>query len=51
MMLRQVRAKVLARRGDYAEAIRLAHEAVDIGDGTDLLDMQGDAYADLAEVL
>jgi len=51
MMLRQVRAKILARHGEHAEAIRLAHEAVSLGDGTDLLDMQGAAYADLAEVL
>ena len=51
MLWRQVRAKVLARRGEHAEAERLAREAVAIGDDTDLLDAQGDAYADLAEVL
>jgi class 3 adenylate cyclase/tetratricopeptide (TPR) repeat protein len=48
---RQVRAKVLARRGDHAEAERLAREAVAISQGTDFLDGQGDAYADLGEVL
>jgi class 3 adenylate cyclase/tetratricopeptide (TPR) repeat protein len=48
---RQALASVLARRGEHAEAERLAREAVAIGDGTDILDMQGDAYADLAEVL
>jgi class 3 adenylate cyclase len=51
MIWREPRAKVLARRGNHAEAERLAHEAVAIGDETDLLDTQGDAYADLAEVL
>ena len=51
MIWRQVRAKVLARRGEPAEAERLAREAVAICDETDELDAQGDAYADLAEVL
>ena len=51
MLWRQVRAKVLARRGEHAEAERLAREAVAIGEETDMLDAQGDAYADLAEVL
>jgi class 3 adenylate cyclase/tetratricopeptide (TPR) repeat protein len=48
---RQVRAKVLARRGEPAEAERLAHEAVAICERTDGLNWQGDAYSDLAEVL
>ena len=51
MLWRQVRAKVLARRRQPAEAERLAREAVAIGEGTDALNEQGDAYADLAEVL
>ena len=51
MLWRQVRAKVHARRGEHADAERLAREAVAICDETELLDMQGDAYADLAEVL
>jgi tetratricopeptide (TPR) repeat protein len=51
MLWRQVRAKVLARRGENAEAERLAREAVAIGEKTDMLSEQGDAYADLAEVL
>jgi class 3 adenylate cyclase len=51
MLWRQVKAKVLARRGEHAEAERLAGEAVAICDETDLLDAQGDVYADLAEVL
>ena len=51
MLWRQVRGKVLARRGEHAEAQLHAREAVTIGDDTDLLDAQGGAYADLAEVL
>jgi class 3 adenylate cyclase/tetratricopeptide (TPR) repeat protein len=51
MAWRRVRAKVLARRGEHAEAERLAREAVAIGEGTDSLIGQGDANADLAEVL
>ena len=51
MLWRQVRAKVHARRGEHADAERLAREAVAICDETELLDQQGDAYADLAEVL
>ena len=51
MLWRQVRAKVLVRRGDHADAERLAREAVAIGEATDILDWQGDANADLAEVL
>jgi class 3 adenylate cyclase/tetratricopeptide (TPR) repeat protein len=51
LLWRQVLAKVLARRGEHAEAERLAREAVAICEETDLLDAHGDAYADLAEVL
>ena len=51
MLWREVRAKVLARRGEHAEAEQLAREAVAIGEETDLLDAQGDTHADLAEVL
>jgi class 3 adenylate cyclase/tetratricopeptide (TPR) repeat protein len=47
----QVRAKVLARRGEYAEAERLAREAVTKADATDALVSQGDTRRDLAEVL
>ena len=42
---------MLARRGEHAEAERLAREAVAIGEKTDILNGQGDAHADLAEVL
>ena len=44
MLWRQARAKVLARRGNE-EAEPLAREAVAIGEETDMLDAQGDAYA------
>jgi class 3 adenylate cyclase/tetratricopeptide (TPR) repeat protein len=48
---RKVKAKVLARRGRHADAERLIGEAVAMSDATDMLDFQGDVYADLAEVL
>jgi tetratricopeptide (TPR) repeat protein len=51
MLWRQVRAKVLARRGELAEAERLARAAIAIGEETDMINAQGEAYADLAEVL
>ena len=51
MLWRQVRAKVLARRGGHAEAERLARDAVAMGDEAESLNWQGDANADLAEVL
>ena len=51
MLWRQVRAKVLARRGHHADAERLVREAVSISGNTDMLDEQGNAYADLSEVL
>jgi class 3 adenylate cyclase/tetratricopeptide (TPR) repeat protein len=51
MLWRQVRSKVLARRGDLDEAYGLAREAVAVCERTDFLDAQGDVYADLAEVL
>ena len=51
MLWRQVRAKVLARRGEVEEAVRLARESVATGDETDMLVQQGDTYADLGEVL
>jgi tetratricopeptide (TPR) repeat protein len=51
MLWRQVKAMVLAQRGEVQEAERLGREAVTIGDETDMLVQQGDAYADLGEVL
>ena len=51
MLWRQARALVLARRGEHDEAERLAREAVAIGDQTQSLNEQADAYWDLAVVL
>jgi tetratricopeptide (TPR) repeat protein len=51
MLWRQVRAKVLAGRGGGAEPEQLARAAVAMGESSEMLDQQGDAYADLAEVL
>ncbi len=46
----QVRAKLLARKGDHVEADQLAREATALADGTDILDRRS-AYAGLGEVL
>jgi tetratricopeptide (TPR) repeat protein len=46
-----VQARVDAHRGEHAQAERLAREAVAIAEGTDALNLQGDALCDLAEVL
>ena len=51
VLWRSVRAKVKARQGHIAEAETLAREAVGIAEATDLLNTQGDALSDLAEVL
>jgi tetratricopeptide (TPR) repeat protein len=51
MVWRQVKAKVVARRGEQAEAEPLAREAVAIGETTEALNAVADAYADLGEVL
>jgi class 3 adenylate cyclase/tetratricopeptide (TPR) repeat protein len=48
---RQVQARVEAHRGNYAEAERLAREAVDLAEQTDAPSWQGDALSDLAQVL
>jgi predicted ATPase/class 3 adenylate cyclase len=47
---RQVRARLLARRGDAGEAERLALEAVSLAEETDMLNWHANALADLAEV-
>jgi class 3 adenylate cyclase/tetratricopeptide (TPR) repeat protein len=51
MLWRQVQAKLLARRGEHAEAERLAREALAIAEETDQLNDVAGAYADLGEVL
>jgi tetratricopeptide (TPR) repeat protein len=47
----RVEAKVLASRGESERAEALAREAVDLAEPTDMLDVQGDAWFDLALVL
>jgi tetratricopeptide (TPR) repeat protein len=49
--LRWVQARVAADRADLDGAERLAREAVDIADATDLINHRGDAHRALAEVL
>jgi class 3 adenylate cyclase/tetratricopeptide (TPR) repeat protein len=51
ILARQVRAKVLARRGQHAEGEKVAREALALADATDGLILQGDSLRDLAEVL
>jgi tetratricopeptide (TPR) repeat protein len=51
MLWRQVKAKLLARRGEHAEAERIAREAVASGDESEMTNVQGDCYADLGDVL
>jgi tetratricopeptide (TPR) repeat protein len=48
---RSLRAELLSRRGDHAEAERLAREAATMCEETDMLDVQGDVHAGLGEVL
>jgi class 3 adenylate cyclase/tetratricopeptide (TPR) repeat protein len=48
---RQTQALVHASRGRHDEAEMLAREAVAIAEPTDALNMQGEAWSDLAEVL
>jgi len=51
MLVRQLKAKVLARRGDLEQAERLAREATELGDTVDMPAATGEAYEDLGEVL
>jgi tetratricopeptide (TPR) repeat protein len=48
---RAARAKVLARRGDTDEALRLSGAAVELARSGELLDLTGDTLRDQAEVL
>jgi class 3 adenylate cyclase/predicted ATPase len=48
---RQVQALVLAYRGEHDKAVQFAREAIAILEPTDSLTEQGQAFADLAEVL
>jgi class 3 adenylate cyclase/tetratricopeptide (TPR) repeat protein len=51
MLILQVRAKILSRRGEHAEGERLAREAVAWGEPTDPPAHKADSYRDLAIVL
>jgi class 3 adenylate cyclase/tetratricopeptide (TPR) repeat protein len=51
MLWRQARARVLARRGEHAEAERLARRAIEIAETTEDLNSKAEARADLGEVL
>jgi class 3 adenylate cyclase/tetratricopeptide (TPR) repeat protein len=51
ILWRRAHAEVLARRGDHATAVRLAREAVALAETTEGLNIQADAYGDLADVL
>jgi tetratricopeptide (TPR) repeat protein len=44
------KARVLASRGDHAQALDLVAQAIAIVDATDYLDLRGETYVDLAEV-
>ena len=50
-LLRSVRAKILARRGEADEAERLGREAVEISEATDFLFLQAFTLASLGEAL
>jgi tetratricopeptide (TPR) repeat protein len=51
MLWRQARATALARRGELAQAGRLAREALALAEQSDDLNANGDALVDLADVL
>jgi ATP/maltotriose-dependent transcriptional regulator MalT len=51
MLWRISRARILVRQGDVGRAEALAHEAVRLGEATDLLNIRADMLCDLAEVL
>lgn len=50
ILWRSTRAKVLARRGEWVAADRLAREAIAFAETSDFLPAHADALADLAEV-
>jgi class 3 adenylate cyclase/tetratricopeptide (TPR) repeat protein len=51
VMWRAARARVLAARGEHGESEELAHEAVQLAEQTDWLELRANALVDLAEVL
>jgi class 3 adenylate cyclase/tetratricopeptide (TPR) repeat protein len=48
---RRVQAKLLAQRGEYEDAVRLAREAIALAERSDYLDLHARAIEDLVEVL
>jgi class 3 adenylate cyclase/tetratricopeptide (TPR) repeat protein len=50
-LIRSVRAKLLARRGEHSDALRLAQEAVDLVAESDFFEARAGTKAGLAEVL
>jgi class 3 adenylate cyclase/tetratricopeptide (TPR) repeat protein len=50
LLWRQVRAKLEARAGRHADAEQIAHEAVVLGERTDMLNWHANALVDLADV-
>jgi len=50
MLWRQARARILARRGDHAEAKRLLRDAVALVGETDMVNFHADSLADFAEI-
>ena len=51
MLVLQVRAKILARRGEHSEAEQLVRRAVAWAEPTDALEVKANSYRDLAIVL
>jgi ATP/maltotriose-dependent transcriptional regulator MalT len=49
-LLRSVRAKVLACRGEFEEAVRLAQESVELTERTDFVHLRWHSLMSLAEV-
>src|SRR6185437_1703158 len=50
ILLRQVRGKLVARRGEFDQDEELIREAVALAEQTDMLNAHGDALLDLADV-
>jgi hypothetical protein len=50
VIVRGTRARILARSDDAGSAEHIARHAVELSRKTDLLDIQGDALVDLADV-
>jgi class 3 adenylate cyclase/tetratricopeptide (TPR) repeat protein len=51
LTIKHVRARLLARRGEFAEAVSLAREALALAEGTDDPESQAWEHVELAEIL